>query len=79
LPPDPAGLPISVNHIVLSALFPVIALIVVGLLVGRARWLGPAATRSLSGFAFLVLTPVLLFRAMSRVHVEQLDLQPALV
>lgn len=68
-----------VNDIVLSALLPVIALIVIGLLVGRARWLGPAATRRLSGFAFFVLTPMLLFRAMSRVHVEQLDLQPALV
>jgi len=67
------------NHVVLSALLPVIALILLGLAVGRARWLGPAAVRRLSTVAFMVLTPVLLFRAMSRVHVEQLDLLPALV
>ncbi len=68
-----------VNQIVLSALLPVMALIGVGLLAGRAHWLGPAAVRRLSGMTFLFLTPVLLFRAMSRVHVEQLDLLPALV
>ncbi len=67
------------NHIALSALLPVIALILLGLVVGRARWLGPDTVRRLSAVAFLLLTPVLLFRAMSRVHVEQLDLRPALV
>lgn len=67
------------NPIVLSALLPVAALILLGLLVGRARWLGPDAVRRLSMLAFMVLTPVLLFRAMSRVHVDQLDLLPALV
>lgn len=67
------------NHVVLSALLPVIALILLGLGVGRARWLGPRAVQRLTTLAFMVLTPVLLFRAMSRVHVEQLDLRPALV
>lgn len=67
------------NHVVLSALLPVMALILLGLAVGRARWLGPVAVRHLTTLAFMVLTPVLLFRAMSRVHVEQLDLQPAAV
>lgn len=67
------------NHVVLSALLPVMALILLGLGVGRARWLGPQAVRRLSTLAFMVLTPILLFRAMSRVHVEQLDLLPALV
>lgn len=67
------------NHVVLSALLPVMALILLGLGVGRARWLGPEAVRRLSTLAFMVLTPILLFRAMSRVHVEQLDLLPAMV
>jgi len=67
------------NHVVLSALLPVMAMILLGLGAGRARWLGPEAVRRLSTLAFMVLTPVLLFRAMSRVHVEQLDLRPALV
>jgi len=67
------------NHVVLSALLPVMALILIGLGVGRMGWLGPEVVRRLSTLAFMVLTPVLLFRAMSRVHVEQLDLQPALV
>lgn len=67
------------NHVVLSALLPVMALILLGLAIGRARWLGPVAVRRLSTLAFMVLTPILLFRAMSRVHVAQLDLLPALV
>lgn len=68
-----------VNTVVFSALVPVMAMIGVGMLVGRARWLGPRAVRGLSTLAFMFLTPVLLFRAMSRVHLEQLDLLPALV
>jgi hypothetical protein len=67
------------NDIVLSALLPVMALILLGLAVGRARWLGADAVRRLTTLAFMVLTPVLLFRAMSRVHVDQLDLRPAFV
>ena len=67
------------NHIVLSALMPVMALILLGLAVGRARWLGPEVVRRLTTLAFMVLTPALLFRAMSRVQVDELDLRPALV
>lgn len=67
------------NPIVLNALLPVMAMILLGLAVGRARWLGPEVVRRLTTLAFMVLTPILLFRAMSRVHVEQLDLRPALV
>lgn len=67
------------NHAVVSALLPVMGLILLGLGVGRARWVGPVGLRRLSALAFMVLTPVLLFRSMSRVHVETLDLRPALV
>ncbi len=66
------------NHVVLTALLPVMGMIVLGLLVGRARWLGPDVVRRMSWLAFMFLTPVLLFRSMSRVHVEQLDATPAL-
>ena len=65
------------NSIVLSALLPVVALIAFGFLLGRARWLAPSLVKQLSNLAFLLLTPVLLFRTMSKVHVEQLDLKPA--
>ncbi len=67
------------NSVVLTALLPVMGVIVLGLLVGRARWLGPETVRRLSWLAFMLLTPVLLFRSMSRIHVEQLDARPALV
>ncbi len=65
------------SHIVLSALLPVALLIAAGFALARLRWVGPAMVKPLSTLAFMVLTPVLLFRTMSRVHVEQLELQPA--
>ena len=65
------------NSIVLSALLPVIALIGCGFVLGRSGWLGPRLVHHLSDLAFLVLTPILLFRTMSKVHVEQLDPRPA--
>ena len=65
------------NSIVFSALLPVVALIAAGFVLGRLRWLGAGAVKQLSNLAFLVLTPILLFRTMSKVHLEQLDLKPA--
>ena len=65
------------NLVVLSALLPVVALIAAGLLVGRAGWVNPAWVRRLSTLSFMLLTPVVLFRAMRQVHVEQLDARPA--
>ena len=67
-----------VNLVVWSALLPVVVLIGVGLALGRTGWIRPPVVRLLSGLAFTLLTPVLLFRTMSRVHVEQLDPKPAL-
>jgi len=64
--------------LVVSALVPVVALIAAGFVVGRTGWLGPTVVKHLSNLAFLVLTPVLLFRTMSGVRVEQLDPKPAL-
>jgi hypothetical protein len=63
-------------HPVLSSLAPVVLLIGVGFCVGRLRWLSPGATKNLSNLVFLLLTPALLFRTMSTVQVQQLNLRP---
>ena len=61
---------------VFSALLPVVLLIVIGVLAGRAGWIREAAVKDLSNLVFMVLTPALLFRTMSTVHVEQLNFKP---
>ncbi len=67
------------NHPVLSALLPVVLLIAIGFIAGRANWIRAEATKDLSNLVFMVLTPALLFRTMSTVHVEQLDFKPVAV
>ncbi|CAN5638552.1 hypothetical protein BH11PSE7_BH11PSE7_22740 [soil metagenome] len=47
-------------------------LIAIGFATGRARWISTPSVKDLSSLLFLVLTPALLFRTMSSVHVEQL-------
>lgn len=64
--------------VVLSALLPVVGLILLGLALGRAGWVSQAWVRRLSTLSFMVLTPIVLFRAMRHVQVEQLDPRPAL-
>lgn len=64
------------NHPVLSALIPVVLLIAIGFIAGRAGWIRAEATKDLSNLVFMVLTPALLFRTMSTVHVEQLNFKP---
>ena len=66
----------AMNSLVLLSLLPVVLLIAVGFAAGRAGWIRPVAIRDLSNLVFLLLTPALLFRTMSRVHVEQLDFTP---
>ena len=63
---------------VVAALTPVCLLIGAGFLAGRLRWVGPEAQRGLSNLVFLLLIPALLFRTMSAVRFEQLDLRPVL-
>ena len=63
-------------HPVVASLTPVFLLIVVGYLAGRLNWIRDAAVGDLSNLVFLLLIPALLFRTMSGVHVEQLDLTP---
>jgi malonate transporter and related proteins len=61
---------------VFSALTPVVLLIGVGFLAGRAGWIRAGAVKDLSNLVFLLLTPALLFRTMSKVQVQQLDFRP---
>ncbi len=61
---------------VFSSLLPVVLLIAIGFIAGHARWIRPEATKDLSNLVFMVLTPALLFRTMSTVHVEQLNFKP---
>jgi len=64
------------NSLVLFSLLPVVLLIAAGFIAGRARWIRAEAVSDLSNLIFLLLTPALLFRTMSVVHVEQLDFRP---
>lgn len=69
----------SLNHPALNALIPVILLVSLGYLAGRVRWIRADATRDLANLVFLVLTPALMFRTMSTVHVQDLDFRPLLL
>jgi malonate transporter len=66
------------DHPVLSSLLPVVLLIGVGFVAGRARLMRPESVRDLSNLVFLVLAQALLFRTMSSVHLERLELRPVL-
>src|SRR6476620_11814802 len=64
------------NSLVFASLCPIVLLIACGFIAGCAGWIRPAAIRDLSNLIFLLLTPALLFRTMSKVRVEQLDFRP---
>jgi malonate transporter len=66
------------NQLVFESLFPVVLLIAAGYIAGRAQWIRANAIKDLSNLIFLLLTPALLFRTMSRVRIEQLDFKPVL-
>ena len=53
------------NPVVLSSLIPVVLLIAIGFIAGRAGYIRAEATKDLAALVFTVLTPVLLFRTMS--------------
>ena len=59
-----------------SSLLPVIVLIALGFWVGVRGWVTRAGAKEISNLAFMVLAPALLFRTMSQVHFEALDIQP---
>ncbi|MDP3338173.1 MAG: AEC family transporter, partial [Rhodoferax sp.] len=64
------------NNPVFSALVPVVFLIAIGFIAGRAGWIRGEAIKDLSSLVFMVLTPALLFRTMSTVRVEQINFKP---
>ncbi len=64
------------THPVVASLTPVFILIALGFLAGRLQWLRDEAVKDLSNLVFLLLIPALLFRTMSAVRFEQLDLRP---
>jgi predicted permease len=61
---------------VLSSLLPVILLIAIGFIAFRAGWMRASSLKDLGSLVFMVLTPALLFRTMSTVHIERLDFKP---
>jgi len=66
----------TLEHPVVSALLPVVFLIFIGLVSGRAGLVRGESVRDLSNLVFLVLTQALLFRTMATSHIEQLDFAP---
>jgi hypothetical protein len=61
---------------VLASLTPVFLLITAGVVAGRVGWIKGEAIAGLSNLTFMLLIPALLFRTMSSVHLDQLDLTP---
>ena len=68
----------TLDHPVVSALLPVVFLIFIGFVAGRAGLVRGEAVRDLSNLVFLVLTQALLFRTMATSHVEELDFRPVM-
>ncbi|UUZ75104.1 AEC family transporter [Polaromonas sp. P1(28)-13] len=64
------------NQLVFVSLVPVVLLIATGFIAGHAGWIRAGAIKDLSNLIFLLLTPALLFRTMSKVRIEQLDFKP---
>lgn len=64
------------QHPVVASLTPVFLLIALGFLAGRLQWIRGSSIKDLSNLVFLLLIPALLFRTMSAVRFEQLDLLP---
>jgi malonate transporter len=59
--------------IVLEIVLPVFALIFIGWLIVKLRWLDEAGLKGLTNYTFYVAFSALLFRAMRNVHLDQLD------
>lgn len=64
------------DHPVFLSLTPVFLLIGTGFLAGRWQWIRGDAVKGLSNLVFLLLIPALLFRTMSSVRLDELDLRP---
>lgn len=64
------------NSPVFTSLIPVILFIAIGFYVGRRGWIRAESVKDLANLVFMVLTPALLFRTMSTVHLEDLNFGP---
>jgi malonate transporter and related proteins len=63
------------NHLILSALLPVVFLIAIGVVAGRAGWISAVAVKDLSNLIFMVVLPALLFRTMAQAHTEAVNVK----
>jgi malonate transporter and related proteins len=61
------------NHPVLNALLPVVLLIAVGYMAGRANLISANGVKDLSSLVFTVVLPALLFRTMAQVQPEAVN------
>jgi len=68
----------TLGHTVVSALLPVVLLIFIGWVDGRAGLVRGESVRDLSNLVFLVLTQALLFRTMATSQVAALDFRPVM-
>jgi predicted permease len=66
------------SHPVLAALLPVVLLIAIGFIAGRAGLMRAESVKDLSKLVFTVFLPPMLFRTMVNVHPENLQGQPLL-
>jgi malonate transporter and related proteins len=61
------------NHPVLNAMLPVVLLIAIGYLAGRAKLISAGGVKDLANLIFTVVLPALLFRTMAQVHPEAVN------
>lgn len=66
------------SHPVLAALLPVVILIAIGFIAGRAGLISASSTKDLSKLVFTIFLPPMLFRTMVNVHPENLQGRPLL-
>lgn len=66
------------DHPVVASLAPVFILIGLGFIAGKRQWIRESAVKDLTNLVFFLLIPALLFRTMSTVHLETLELKPML-
>jgi malonate transporter and related proteins len=66
------------SHPVLAALLPVVILIAIGFIAGRAGFMTTSSVKDLSKLVFTIFLPPMLFRTMVNVHPENLQGKPLL-
>jgi malonate transporter and related proteins len=64
------------SHPVLAALLPVVILIAIGFIAGRAGFMPASSAKDLSKLVFTVFLPPMLFRTMVNIHPENLQGRP---